>query len=526
MTVGRRAGIVTFVGLLAGGALLASLPFGVGGVRVGGVGLVWWFGVVAVPLAVGVVVLACRPLGGGAALLAAPVLVATIASCVFTGGQAGALVVAAALLPLALVGVGGSPSPASDRWSAAARLASAALIVWSQALLAADLARVAGGRRWHGLAAAAVALAIPPIAARGRAFVPAAGAALLVGGVVAGGAAIGVEPWTAWRTVASRPMLTFGAGSVWVADGAAILETSVLAFDEPQRVTARMPVTLRVLESDADGAAMREWRVGAGESVSVRPGDRLVAPAGAALRFEPGRRVPGAPLSGAAWADAPPAPADIVDYLGLALTLAGGLLAFGEDAGATGGARRGPPVAALIVILGAAAWGIYAILLGPDFGLAAPAVAPLVRLPRALGRPGMVAGALAAAGGVALWAALLAGLERWALPPRAGAQAPARRLAWLALALVATAAAAWRVDAVRAFVLGAGLAGTMLAAPALGAEGRLARTVAAGAGAVVFAAIAATAAIGAVAPALARYPALIAMPVAWAIARVAAQRSD
>ncbi|MBI1846558.1 MAG: hypothetical protein HYR86_06265 [Candidatus Rokubacteria bacterium] len=47
----RRSGIVALVVLLAGGPLLASLPWGLAAVRIAGVGLLWWYALAAAPLA-------------------------------------------------------------------------------------------------------------------------------------------------------------------------------------------------------------------------------------------------------------------------------------------------------------------------------------------------------------------------------------------------------------------------------------------------------------------------------------------
>ena len=113
--------------------------------------------------------------------------------------------------------------------------------------------------------------------------------------------AAGVTPWAAWRDVASRPALSFGATSPATVEGRAIGRPTTLAFDEPHRVTAARPGVYRVI----DGSRRHEWRLRAGDSLELRPGDRLALEAGARVRFEAGKRVPTAPVSGIAWADPP-----------------------------------------------------------------------------------------------------------------------------------------------------------------------------------------------------------------------------
>jgi hypothetical protein len=57
MADARRFGIVTVLGLLAGGALLTGAPLAAGAVRVAGVSLAWWYAVVASIVAAGVTAL-------------------------------------------------------------------------------------------------------------------------------------------------------------------------------------------------------------------------------------------------------------------------------------------------------------------------------------------------------------------------------------------------------------------------------------------------------------------------------------
>src|SRR3989441_5658669 len=80
MTDARRAGVVALLVLLAGGALLASLPR-LASVRLAGVALLWWYAVLVAPvlgsLATGIVLArARRPVSAPAWLR--PALVASL----------------------------------------------------------------------------------------------------------------------------------------------------------------------------------------------------------------------------------------------------------------------------------------------------------------------------------------------------------------------------------------------------------------------------------------------------------------
>jgi len=68
MAGARRFGIVTVLGLLAGGALLVGAPFAPATVRIAGVSLGWWYAAGASVLAATMtaLVLACRPAAGAA----------------------------------------------------------------------------------------------------------------------------------------------------------------------------------------------------------------------------------------------------------------------------------------------------------------------------------------------------------------------------------------------------------------------------------------------------------------------------
>src|SRR5262249_17395784 len=132
--------------------------------------------------------------------------------------------------------------------------------------------------------------------------------------------------------------------------------------------------------------------VPSGVEVVLRPGDRLVVAAGSRVRFEPGRRIPGAPASGPDWV-APPGPvADGGMLAGLAVTLMLCALGLAGVAGALAPGRRTARAGASLVVLGVALsllWGLYAAWLTPEIyagGVAGPEVYELPGGVRALGQ--------------------------------------------------------------------------------------------------------------------------------------------
>src|SRR5205085_8645465 len=142
----------------------------------------------------------------------------------------------------------------------------------------------------------------------------------LLGVLVAAAVSTGLAPWAAWADAAARPALVFSAESRWVTDGERFVRRTTLAFDEGQRVVAVTAGTFRVVEHDGGRPVVRDWKLGGGDTLTVRPGDTLTVEAGSRLRFEPGKRVPGAPASGPAWGDAAPR-ASLARALALLATL-------------------------------------------------------------------------------------------------------------------------------------------------------------------------------------------------------------
>jgi len=532
----RHAGILAVLLLLAGGLALAVLP-GPGSARVFGVSLLWWYCVVVAPLLALLAAIVALPMTPACMTASiSPVLVATLLARVFVGApEAPLLILAAAAAPLLGVLVG-PPLGRRDRAAAVAGLASAGLLVWAGLLLAGDLALALGRERWHGVGIAGAVGLVAGLRAAGRlrAGVLTVGIVILAAPVVVL-AARGLPPWQAWAALASRPALLFAERGPAGSEGTVLRARTTVDLDEAHRVTALSQAVYRVIERDGDAPAVREWRLDPGDALMLRPGDRLELAAGVRVRFEAGKRIPGAPVSGVAWAD--PVDRDhaiIFDVGAAALTLAAGAaaLAAGRRASrstrasrlATAAALSVPPVLALLAVC----WGVYAADAAPELGLGAPPVAALAGLPALL--PGAHLPAVALVAALAALAALFAASvnalgERILDLAGAGAQAtsPRLRLAWAATIVVAAGLAVLPFDAWRALTWGWGLAASAVMAPAL--AGARASRAAAVVGALVFAGLAVGGrALVPWAPVVADYPALAAVPAAWAVAAALGRR--
>jgi hypothetical protein len=543
MPPARRIAVVTLVAVLAGGALLATLPGSLSTVRLAGVGLLWWYVAIAAPVvaAAGVLTALARvPAADGdaspstgsqgfdardLALWSSPALLASLGALVFAGGPAAPLLALAALAaPLAGCLLGGDPTGTRGAIERAVIIVGAALVMCAELVIAGDVALALGHGRLTGVATAAMivgAATLMPRSGSPRNVALVAGALGLAVPVALVWMETATSPWRAWDRVASRSTVAFEDGSPPVTRGVTTRVPATLRFSEPQRITALTEGVYQVIERDGTRPVLREWRLAPGESLPVRAGDELTLAAGATIRFEPGKRVPGAPASGAAWADAhEPTPfGALAAFVGAVFTLGGTCAALGE--------HRPRPIAAVaasaagVVALGAmVCWGVYAALAGLDLALGAPLVGTLVRAPAVLAQPGShLSASMLIAGGAALLVAVGAALQSrtaqaLALDTPAVALA---RLAWLAIVAAAAVGAALRpADGWRLFTLGAGLAAATLVAPRLVGAGTP-RTIAMAVGVAAFAALTLGAsALRDAAPVLAEFPALVAAPLAWA----------
>ena len=448
-----------------------------------------------------------------------PVLVLALAFRI-TAGAPDAPWLALAALVAPLVALLASARPAArNPVVAGAAAVTITLVLAADLLVAADAATVLGLARWQGAALAALgALALAAWAPARRLSAPAlavAAVALLLGPAAVALAA-GGTPWTAWQRSGLRPALTFAEQSTWVRAGGRFARATTLRFTEGQRVVTLAAGVFRVVERDAATPTVREWRLAAGDALALRPGDELTVEGGARLRFEAGRRVPGAPASGVEWADAPArGPRLLPLALGALATLLGGALALVPPV--RGRAAAAGPLVLVTATTAALAWGLYSATT-PDLVLGGALPAPLLRLPAAvLGPAGLP---LAVLTGLALILLLAAGVV--ALRERLAASASAAIELWVAAVVVAAALAMVPLDPWRLliFALGLGAAAWAPARLATSPGGAVAGPIVGG---VAFLALAALPALAPGAPvwldALARYPALVALPLGWAAAR-------
>jgi hypothetical protein len=448
-----------------------------------------------------------------------PALVAALAFRV-TAGAADApwLGLAALVAPLVALLARGRPL-APNPVTATVATITVTLVLAADFLLAAEAATLLGAPRWQGAVLAALpAVIVAAWPAAGRlspgALAAAAGALLLAPAAVALAAG---SPLTAWHRSGTRPALTFASESPWVVAGERFARPTTLRFTEGQRVVVLTAGVYRVVERDVVPPTVREWRLAAGEALTLRPGDELSVEDGARLRFEAGRRVPGAPASGIAWADAiARGPRMLPLAAGAVVTLLGAALALVPTA-RRGRAAAAGPLVLLAAVTAALAWGVYAAG-APDLVLAGALPAPLLRLPALALGPG--GAPLAWLTGLAL--VLMLATASVALRQRLAASGSAALELWVGAVVVATALAVWPLDPWRVLTLGLGLAAAAWAPARLAtsAAGALAGPIVGG---VAFVALAALPALAPGAPvwldALARYPALVAMPLGWLAAR-------
>ena len=551
IAIPRRVGVASLLGLLAGTLVLMLVPGNPGAIRLGGVGLLWWYAAAVAPLAAVVVILvvqhASSPTASGfawanAAAWTSPVVLALVAARVFTGAPDAPAIALAALLAPLIAGLHPAGESRSNHVATLALAVGIGLVLWANCLLLADVAWLLGFPRWATsfVAAAAALLTVTLLGGDGHVN-PAAshrhagvGLALVYG--AAGLAFVGIvgiiaatlvtSPWAAWRSAASRPVLTFGERDPWVTEGRTLARATALEFTEIHHVTALSSATYRVDEP----GRFREWQLRPGESLTLRSGDRLVVDAGARLRFEAGKRIPGTFGSGVVWADPPErsAPSTVVHALGAALTLVGGAIAL-VGPGRAPGSRSGsalPPA----IVFGAICLGIYGAYSAPGLSigmspLAAVFDVPGVVVPGPAGRSLVTVSAVVLLVMFSATALALRGVlaRAWgqAVPSPSGATHPARPLAdpvMVFLVVAAAIASLWPGDPSRALMAGLGLTASIVVAPRLGGDGPEARLAGSLVGAAAFAGLV-MARLPAWAGVAETYPALAAAPLAWIVAR-------
>ena len=327
-----------------------------------------------------------------------PAIWLTLPALLLTHGARGLwaslLVLVAPLLALAIGrpaaparGEGDAPTPLVH---VAAYFILVAALIWAGLCMAGDVGARLGAPRWHGIALAAAG-GLLLTAWRGAeralpALLVVAGLGMLLPLAVVSGAT-GLTPLAAWRAVAERPALAFPAASRWVTEGRDLRLAQgprPLVFEEPHRLTAAADTTVRVRISESRQSAEREIALPAGQSVTLRPGDQLEAAPGTRLRFEAGRRVPGAPASGVAWAGEMGGGPGALAELGLAVTVLGGGIALFGPPLAERPSRRGLLVvggALVATVWAAQAWALYTVLAAPEVFMGGVAAERLIDVP-------------------------------------------------------------------------------------------------------------------------------------------------
>ena len=456
----------------------------------------------------------------GLAAWTGPVLVGTLTTRVAAGApDAPMLVLAVVVAPLVAL-LQPPVDDAPHAVSAVATGVSATLILAASFVPLGDAAVLLGGRRWHGVMLASallVLLAVTPGADRWRSAALLIGGAALVLGLLTLASATGRSPLMAWREAAARPALVFSAHSPWVTDGGWFARRATLGFDEGHRMVAVAAATFRVVEHDGKSEVVRDWRLAAGDPLSVRPGDRVTVEAGSRVRFEAGKRVPGAAASGAAWADAGVSP--LVGSVAALITLVLGAVGLVPAAGRRGFAA---PATLLVVALAATGWGVFAVATAPEVMLSGSVAEPLLRVSSAV--PG--ARAFAPLGVLALLALFVAAAG--ALRERVTSLAGVRgTMAWLTAVALAAVASLWPFDPWFLLMAGLGVAAATLAAPRLAGAGG-ARVAgwpvhalgALGGGVAFVAAVALGPRLPVALGVVAEWPVLLAAPAAWLIVKL------
>lgn len=461
--------------------------------------------------------------GRGVVAWCGPAALALVAARVFAGDPLApfvALLVAVGPLVALVHARDTSPSTAAH---AALALPGLAGLVIAHAAVVADFARHDALPPWLAavLVLALALAALSPASSSAWRLVAGVGVTAFVIPVIVAGAVTLTSPWSAWSQVASRSTLVFADRSPWVTEGRTMPRAATFAFDEPHRVTAVTAGTWHVTEREGARVTLRERRLAAGDSVVLRPGDRLSVDAGTRLQFERGKRVPGAVPSGVAWADPPErgSAATALATLGALVTLGAGALAIVPPSRAAARTRAVlPALLAPAVALAAVSGGIYAMYGAPDIALGATLTAALHDLPRSALGP-VAAALMMALLGVAFLALFAA--SAWSLAARARetltAVAPRRgaplwTASWVAASLAASAAAHWLIDPERVLLLSLGALASTWTAPSLASAPPRATAIAAAVGAVLFAILA----VLLPAPAL---PALLSAPAAWGTAK-------
>ncbi len=479
----------------------------------------------------------------------APALLVAVIARVSSGGVDAPLFVLAALAaPLLALLAPPMPRTVPTAVVLPVTLVTSVCVLGASMRAVTDLGRVADVPAWAALGAA-VALAgiaaLPRVPRHLPVVALGVGAAALLSAVAGFGHVVHASPWTAWSRVASRGAFELHPDSGWTREGFQALSPVSIASADAQRITAMRAGVYRVTEHDRGRPVVREWRLGPGDSLALRPGDVLAIPAGGRVRFETGIRLPAPAASGTTWADGAATSMgrarSMAGWAGLVLTLVGGAMVVVRPLGSPSAAAAiVGPLGLLAVVSAATGWAIHAVDVAPELSIGMPAGASLASLiPAVVAEPwrsrllaavviALVALLVGAATALHQRLAALTALHADRMPAvlrRPGVPSGV----WVLLVAVAGAVGVWVTDGWSLLMQGLGLGAAAVLGPALAtadADGARRATLA---GAVVGTAIFVVAphAIDGLAtlPAgvvgvITRYPALLAAPAAWLVATV------
>ncbi len=534
--------LVLLLLLLVAAPLIAVLPDELAATRLAGLSILWWYAGVVAPLLAGLVVVAWLPDGASKSgvtsavrLLAVwltPAVWLEMPALIVDRGPGGLWValalILAPLIALCSRSTGSAPGARESLFPVMILLLTVAVLLWADMILAGDVAAWLGAPRWQGIAIVAAGGFILTGWRGGGRIAP----VLLLATLLAVSAplaalarAAGVGPLGAWARVASQATFRFAPRSPWVTTGrdlSAVHGRAPIVFDEEHRLTGPAGGRLQARVLDGGRVSDLQWTLSPGQSVTLRPGDRLQTSSALRVRFEADKRVPGSPPSGIAWA-AGGSP-DLSRSAGLLITVLFGAMALLRAGTAERTSRSTVAVVSgglLVAFLWAQCWAIYSILAGSEVFLGGVTPERLLTMPPLGGddpaRPALQV-SLLAGGFVSFVASSIALRERLGALDRTGSGEIGYDLGlWAGVFAIAALASLWTVDSWFLTLLALGAAASSLGPATMRSAPPAVATIAGVIGFLVFASLSVVAGLrdasdGVVGAVLA-YPAMAAVPV-------------